>query len=157
MGCLFNFPFWATNINYHLLRYDWSRAAQHTRSASGASTEPATSAVSATSTATTVAIPTATTVAIPPRMSEATDIQVLIGVARERRVAWNLSNDIEKIRISMRISDLIVQIENLIKLKGKFRTDPETGHRVKTPIWIVARAKMQEATEELLDIMQKPE
>ena len=129
----------------------------HRRDDSGASTESATSAVSATSTATTVAIPTATTVAIPPRMSEATDIQVLIGVARERRVAWNLSNDIEKIRISMRISDLIVQIENLIKLKGKFRTDPETGHRVKTPIWKVAYDKMQEATVELIKIMQMPE
>ena len=132
----------------------------HKRSASGASTESATSGVSATSTATTVAIPTVPTVptvAIPQQISSSKDLQILLDVARDRRREWNKSNDVAKVRISMNISDLIYQLEQLIKLEGKFRTDPETGHRVKTPIWSVAKKKTDEYTLELIKIMQMPE
>ena len=131
----------------------------HRRTDSATSAASATSAISATS--------TATTVAIPKQMRKQIDIDILIKVAKDRRREWNQSEDIDKIELSMEISDLMYKIEKLrsgiipnieelrsgrkSKSKSKTKADEDTAAAV------AASAADIVAKKRLMDIMEMPE
>ena len=94
-------------------RYDWSRAAQHRRSDSGASTESAASAASAVS--------TATTVAIPPQIQQKMDIDTLVHISRQLRVALNARNTDDDAQLAMEIMTHLLIIEKL-RSNEKYKT-----------------------------------
>ena len=99
--------------NLRAPRYDSSRATQHRRSDSGASTESATSAVSAVSTATTVAIPAQ----VQPKM----DLETLIKAAKHFRTILNDRDEIEDSKLSGEITTNILIIETM-RSNDKYKT-----------------------------------
>ena len=115
----------------------------HRRTDSSTSTISAVSAKSATS--------TASTVAIPKQMRTHIDIDVLIGLATERRREWNLSDDIDNLELSMEISELMYKIEKLktkhIAFKKELRVESRTGRKVKK-----SKAQEDKDTDEAIDV-----
>ena len=150
-------PTTSTQGNLRAPRYDWRQVAQHRRSDSETSTASAVSAASAVS--------TATTVAIPKQMRAQIDIDIVLAAALDRRIAWNKSNDIDKVEISMEISTLmrnieksvatITEINTRIKSKIKYKTKAAES-KDRDTVDALSKAYVV-SKKRLMDIMELPE